>query len=601
MGWSALTGIPGGGAGATPGGADTNIQYNDGGVFGGSNNFVFDSTATRVGIGLVAPTSILHLYSANNFAATGLQIHGQAPTAGNTFLELAAGNLLDHIGRLNITESSGLYIDSSHSPAIVTVAGRNVLYVSGAPDRLTVLKQDGGALQPAPVGDSNCVVELNSNGNATNLWYSVPSSGSNATFGWVLDGGTNFKHGITYVIPEDKVVITSFGSWPSPSDGLFVDNANNVSVGAIAGVFSYKFNVLGNSFFRHPTSWVAGDSVQLVLGNDESSFLRRDCEGPLSLMGGDSVSIIAAGLSPAGTRGISFLTSLAPAFPSVRGKVDEYGTWAFGDCSSPARITHLTNILSSTGLGVAAGLNISSNDGTGWVANAELKLNCSGTGIPMIDFYNGAGWRGRIYGDSAVLAVHTASYAFIMDALGASTQDLRFTVPLSGGLYAGFKAPSGIVANQIWALPNTAGAANQMLVTDGSNNLGWATQKVFGDNYQSAAVEARTTTTSATYQDKTTLTTGALTGTYRVGFVAVTDSGAANNLHWCRLYNSTDATTLVEFSHRPSQNTVDAPNSGFQYVTFTGAAKTFIVQYRSATAGDTTGIANARIELWRVS
>lgn len=41
----------GGGGGGTPGGADTNVQFNDGGVFNGSNDFAFNKTAVTVGIG----------------------------------------------------------------------------------------------------------------------------------------------------------------------------------------------------------------------------------------------------------------------------------------------------------------------------------------------------------------------------------------------------------------------------------------------------------------------------------------------------------------------------------------------------------------------
>lgn len=41
--------------------------------------------------------------------------------------------------------------------------------------------------------------------------------------------------------------------------------------------------------------------------------------------------------------------------------------------------------------------------------------------------------------------------------------------------YVGFVAPSAVTTNTIWTLPVADGSANQVLKTDGSGNLGWAT------------------------------------------------------------------------------------------------------------------------------
>jgi hypothetical protein len=45
----------------------------------------------------------------------------------------------------------------------------------------------------------------------------------------------------------------------------------------------------------------------------------------------------------------------------------------------------------------------------------------------------------------------------------------------NGTNYAGFKSPTSLAANIQWVLPNADGTANQVLKTDGSGNLGWAT------------------------------------------------------------------------------------------------------------------------------
>jgi len=50
------------GAGATPGGSDTQVQFNDTGAFGGNADFVYDKTNGRVGIGGTgAPSHTLHV------------------------------------------------------------------------------------------------------------------------------------------------------------------------------------------------------------------------------------------------------------------------------------------------------------------------------------------------------------------------------------------------------------------------------------------------------------------------------------------------------------------------------------------------------------
>ena len=57
-------GCPAGGGAGTPGGSDTQIQYNNGGAFGGATLFTFDDTAgaERVGIGTTTPGAMLSVH-----------------------------------------------------------------------------------------------------------------------------------------------------------------------------------------------------------------------------------------------------------------------------------------------------------------------------------------------------------------------------------------------------------------------------------------------------------------------------------------------------------------------------------------------------------
>jgi len=124
---------------------------------------------------------------------------------------------------------------------------------------------------------------------------------------------------------------------------------------------------------------------------------------------------------------------------------------------------------------------------------------------------------------------------------------------------------------------------------------------VFGQDYQTATSTGRSTTTSTTFQTKVTLTTGSLTGTYRVGWCAVVDQSRASDAVQVQLLNTTDAAVVgVLQEHEPKDSRNRIHVGGFAEVVFSGAAKSFSIQWREQ-RGSTAGIQDARIEIWRVS
>lgn len=126
-------------------------------------------------------------------------------------------------------------------------------------------------------------------------------------------------------------------------------------------------------------------------------------------------------------------------------------------------------------------------------------------------------------------------------------------------------------------------------------------KNVFGSDYQTEISTARSTTTSSSFQVKVTLTTPTLTGTYRIGWCSIIDQqGGADSVE-ARLQNTTDASTVGAIQRLEPKDTDNREFAGgFAEIVFAGAAKTFQIQWRQQ-EGNTAGIQDARIEIWRVS
>jgi len=57
--------------GGTPGGSNTQVQFNDSGAFGGDSDFVFDKTTGYVGIGTSSPDRFLTVYGESSTSSAG--------------------------------------------------------------------------------------------------------------------------------------------------------------------------------------------------------------------------------------------------------------------------------------------------------------------------------------------------------------------------------------------------------------------------------------------------------------------------------------------------------------------------------------------------
>ena len=84
---------------------------------------------------------------------------------------------------------------------------------------------------------------------------------------------------------------------------------------------------------------------------------------------------------------------------------------------------------------------------------------------------------GMIQGDTS--DINSPADASVTPSKIASSGDFAFPADVrfkdaDGSHYVGLQAPSTVSSNLVWSLPAADGSANQLLKTDGSGNLGWA-------------------------------------------------------------------------------------------------------------------------------
>ena len=127
------------------------------------------------------------------------------------------------------------------------------------------------------------------------------------------------------------------------------------------------------------------------------------------------------------------------------------------------------------------------------------------------------------------------------------------------------------------------------------DEITYATMGIDADNNIS---DGTSSTSSTTYQTKVSITVPAYTGTVRVGWSMGYNADANNKDVYVRTYNVTDAVVLAENNQQTNNSLNWWTFAGFAYVTFTGAAKTFSIQYRAGTAD--CSVRNARLEAWKV-
>lgn len=250
---------PSGGGNATPGGSDTQIQFNSNGAFGGSDSFTFDGTnviitannfvanpgayilqvqglsgylgsLTEGGVGVAYATTTLNtqytnITSANTTVGGNIAIgDASQSTPGNSYIVANASGVT-----LGITASEGITLNGN-GIQIGGTGGANIFGVAGA--EVVIGGSTGGQVTVlSAINSSNTITATSFSGDGSNL-TNLPQTYGDSNVTSLLASG-NITTNITTLNYLNGNNISASGNITSA--GKVITVADNLSDGAVSG------------------------------------------------------------------------------------------------------------------------------------------------------------------------------------------------------------------------------------------------------------------------------------------------------------------------------------------------------------------------------
>lgn len=128
----------GGGGSATPGGSNTQVQFNDGGAFAGTAQLYWDKTNNRLGVGVASPTQPVDVSGAvtSDRVIFKTAAGAAAPVSGSTYWSTDGTNVWRAAGKVGIGTASPIAPldihnkgNSSYMTALVDVLTRSAIKI----------------------------------------------------------------------------------------------------------------------------------------------------------------------------------------------------------------------------------------------------------------------------------------------------------------------------------------------------------------------------------------------------------------------------------------------------------------------------------------
>jgi len=237
------------GGGGTPGGSDTQVQFNDGGSFAGDSGLTYDDAAGALTVGgktVTTDAPIINLSQTWNNAATtftGLKLNvtDTASAAGSNLLDLQSGGS----SKFNVSKTDGN----------VTTTARRINLVSDTTSQGHIYAGSGGAGNPidlAGTGGALTTVALRVDYAGLVIRQSIP-------IGWA--SGTNINTGTDIALARDSagVVKVTDGSTGTGYLKLIPTTVGALTAAATVGAGT-------KAFVTDSTSTLSSHHGQAVVG-----------------------------------------------------------------------------------------------------------------------------------------------------------------------------------------------------------------------------------------------------------------------------------------------------------------------------------------------
>ena len=264
--------------GGIPGGANGNIQFNNGGAFGGDNNLIWDNSSKKMGLGPVTtPTYKLDILHSGNDgirvkSSTGYSVIDVDAFNGDAALLFAKAGAI----KWNFRNNPG-----NNDLQIFQYAVGEKMRIEGANGNVIVSDRLGLSTDPNAVLGGKIEVKHNSTTGDPHLLLNE-TEGDYARLGFkntVNPTKTWHLSGINAVDDADSKMNMWYWNGTEGTDLFSVSGNGRVQINAPSGGINYSLNLRGGSnhsymmFHNDASGYTDGDGLKIGLRNDGEAYV----------------------------------------------------------------------------------------------------------------------------------------------------------------------------------------------------------------------------------------------------------------------------------------------------------------------------------------
>lgn len=271
-----------GGAG-TPGGANTNVQFNDSGAFGGDTLFLWDKTNNRLTLNTTTSTETLNMDGSIRMLATSWFL-GASGTVALGGISIGTGNTANKLNSVAIGVIATATGDSSVAIGDSTDASANYTIAAGYNALASADSAAAFGRSAEATGASSTAVGLQavaSDSATTAIGYQSSAINPNDTAvgaGAAASGTSSTAVGQAMVVSGVHSAGVGYDSAISADDSygmgyqLNVGHSQSVAIGLLATTTAMNQMMVGSSSFALDTSIYGGLKVNIGSGNYDTQI-----------------------------------------------------------------------------------------------------------------------------------------------------------------------------------------------------------------------------------------------------------------------------------------------------------------------------------------